>query len=754
MKVLRSWLSDYVDIKLNNEELAEKLSLSGTAVEDIVYGLDEKVIVVEIVKIEPHPNADRLRLATINTGKDQKVIVCGAPNIEIGQKVPLAQLGAILPGNFEIKKANIRGVESEGMLCAADELGLGEDHSGIIVLPSDHIVGKPLREYLYSDALFDIEITPNRGDCLSHIGISREIAALTATNLKTVKYDYPEFDKKYDDDFSIKVIDESKCYRYSGIKIKDVKIGPSPKWLTDRLIALGAKPINNIVDITNYLMLDCGQPLHAFDAKKISGNRIIIRDAVEGEVITTLDNTTRRLAVEDLVIADNEKSVAIAGIMGGLNSEVDDTTTEIVLESAEFDPASVRKTSKTLNLSTDASYRFERGIDSGYVTEALKRAVAMIVEIAGGHITHAEHFVSRPLDRASVEFDSEKINILSNLVLERNKMTTVLQSLGFEIVDSTALVPTWRHDVSIWQDLAEEITRIYGYANIPRIEMPKSAPVKRSKYYIKEYIKDTLVDLGFSEIYSYSFLSENDLKTIKIGADDLLEVANPIQPEIKYLKKSLIPGLLKAAAKNPTFDPVCIFEIGQVFTKSTEHSHLGIIVSGKGAGKLIEEAKQKISKRLNILPELLRIQELTSEDLQRFKIKKPITFMIEVNLDQVLPTVTLPEDELSLKIAEKMVHYRPLSKYPSITRDLAFITQDIIDPEEVVEQIYKVSGFIGRVELFDEFSSDKFGIGMKNIAYHIYLQHMDRTMTDTEADEIINNIVLKVEKKFNAKLRK
>ena len=753
MKVLRSWLSDYVDIKLSSPELTEKLSLSGTSVEDIIYGLDEKVIVVEIVKIEPHPNADRLRLATISTGKDQKVIVCGAANIEIGQKVPLAQLGSILPGNFEIKKANIRGVESEGMLCACDELGLGEDHSGIIILPSDHIVGKPLRECLNCDEVLDIEITPNRGDCLSHIGIAREIAALTSVNQEPAKYEYPKLDEKYDDDFSIKVLDEIKCYRYSGIKIKGVKIGPSPKWLVNRLTALGVKPINNIVDVTNYLMLDCGQPLHAFDAQRISGNQIIIRDAVEGEIITTLDNTVRKLTAEDLVIADNEKSIAIAGVMGGENSEINDSTTDIILESAEFDPASVRKTSKTLNLSTDASYRFERGIDSGYVTEALNRAVAMIVKIAGGHITHAEHFVSKSLERTKVEFDPEKINTISNLKLSKDEMAAILQRLGFEIKDSAALVPTWRHDVSIWQDLAEEITRIYGYANIPRIEMPQSTPVKRSKYYTKEFIKDVLVDLGFSEVYSYSFLSENDLETARIDASDLLEVANPIQPDTKYLKKSLIPGLLKAVAKNPTFDPVCIFEIGQVFTKSTEHSHLGIVVSGKTAGNLIDEARQKICKSLNISVNLLKVQELTSEDLQNFKIKKPITFVIEVNLDQILSNVILPEDKLSLNLIEKPIHYIALSKYPSLTRDLAFIVTSNINPDQVADSIYKVSSLIARVELFDEFESDKFGKGMKNIAYHIYLQHIDRTMTDAEANDIVKQIVSSIKKNYKGELR-
>ena len=582
MKILQSWLKDYIAFDLSPEELADKLAMSGTAVEDILYGLDEKVIVAEILKIEPHPNADRLRLTTVETGTGSKIVVCGAPNIEVGQKVPLAQLGTILPGG-EIKKANIRGVDSEGMLCAADELGIGEDHAGVYVLPSDYINGKPLREYLSSDAVFDLEITPNRGDCLSHLGIAREIAAILDKKTIQAEHKWPKEETiKCPFELEVKLEADEICTRYYGIGIMGVTVKNAPDFIASRLEKLGSKSINNIVDITNYLLLAIGQPMHAFDANKIEGGKIIVRFAKEGEEVVTLDNVKRSLVSTDLVIADTKKVIAVAGVMGCKNSEVDQQTKNIFLEVAEFDPRSVRKTAKRLSLQTDASYRYERGIDRAAISEAQNLAVPMIIESAGGKYTSGVVFINgtRPYEELPIKIEYQKINRLLGIDLSENKIELLLQRVGFKTNDGIGYIPTWRNDISIWQDLAEEVGRIYDYSNIQPLSLPKTTAPVKSAYYQKAYIKSLLTGLGFNEVINYPFMSEADLAAAQVEAKDLVELANPIQIENKYLRKSLAPGLLKAIAKNPSFDPVTIFEIGEVFGSKNEITNISIATSG------------------------------------------------------------------------------------------------------------------------------------------------------------------------------
>jgi phenylalanyl-tRNA synthetase beta chain len=749
MKILKSWLKEYIDIDLSDTDLAEKLSLSGSSVEEIVYGIDKKVIVVEIKKIESHPNADRLRLATVFDGEKEMTVVCGAPNIEVGQKVPLAQLGAVLPGNFEIKKALIRGVESEGMLCAADELGLGEDHSGIIILPDDYILGTPYSEYLESDAIFDIETTANRGDCLSHLGIAREVSALLQKPLQNNDLTSQQINELTDLKINIEASD--LCPQYFALQIEDVKVGPSPDWLKIKIEAMGGSSINNIVDITNYILFDLGQPLHAFDRDKITGDEIIIRRSAKLEKIATLDGSDRLLDEEMLLIADKEKPLALAGIMGGKDSEVTEKTTSILLESAEFDRRSIRKTAKVLNLSSEASYRFERGIDSGGVKAALLKAASLITELSGGKI---KGLISsgKHREQAKIEIDYEKINSLTGHDFEKEEIGQILTSLGFLIDGNDAIVPLWRHDVALWQDLAEEVARIYGYNNIERQELASVKAPKKSSYFAKEKIKDILVEKGFSEIFGYTFLSANDAKAIDLPTDGLLEVANPIQPENKYLRNSITPGLLRAIAKNPTFDPVLIFEIGHVFDQASENINLAIAAAGKGANKAIKKAVDEIAGFAKIDSSNFALRQLSQTEADRFKIRKGETWITEIGIAKLLEN-TISDDELKLTVTDKEIFYRPVSKFPSLTRDLAFIVDAKIDTEKIKEAIYSISDQINRVELFDEFASDKFGQNKKNVAYHIYLQHLDRTMTDAEADKIIEAVTSKIKAEFAGELR-
>lgn len=748
MKVLRSWLQKYIDIKLSDTELSDVLSLSGTAVEAMTQGIDERVVVVEIRAISPHPQADRLRLATVFDGKSDLTVVCGAPNIEVGQKVPLAQIGASLPGGV-IEKAKIRGIVSEGMLCAEDELGLGSDHNGIVILPNEYTLGTPLKNYIKKETIFELEITPNRGDCLSHLGVAREIAANTETVIKRPPIDLPTSTQKISEIISVEVKDTDLCSQYQARIIEHIEVKESPQWLKDELRAIGAKPINNIVDATNYIMFDLGQPLHAFDATKV-GKVITVRKAQKGEKITTLDNAERSLESSTLLITDENGPLAIAGVMGGKDSEISTSTKTVILESASFDAKSIRKTAKSLNLSTEASYRFERGIDDNCVEYALNKAAKLIAEISGGKVLSGISRVVKKTDKQAIKIEYSKINSLLGIEISNEKINHILKLLGFEIQGDSCTAPSWRHDINVWQDLAEEIGRIYGYAKITPSALTKTLPPKQTEYYYTEFTKDIFRECGFSEVMSYPFLSAADIAAAGLKPSSLLEVANPIQEENKYLRNSLVPNLLKVIAKNSAFDSTLIFEIGNVFAKESETKVLAFAAAGKGAEAAMAKIADQLKSKAGI--KKIDVSELSRDQLQRFKVRKPVVYIAEVSISDQAKTF-LKNNEIKLKSTPSNIKYRPVSKFPALTRDLAFIVDKSVSADSITEAIYTISPDANRVELFDEFSSDKFGKGKKNVAFHLFLQKLDRTMTDTEADEIIKAVVKSIEKKFDAKLR-
>ncbi|MEI6040238.1 MAG: phenylalanine--tRNA ligase subunit beta [Candidatus Berkelbacteria bacterium] len=747
MQVLKSWLKDYVDIKLSDEELVEQLNLTGTAVEGVSYSFSDKIVVGQIKEINPHPNADRLQVAKVFNGQEDLQIVCGAPNIAVGQKVPLALIGAKF-ADFEIKKAELRGIESFGMMCSERELGLGDSHGGIKVLPEDYEVGKKLIDYISSDTVFEIEITPNRGDCLSHLGVAREVAATTGESIKV-----PEkivLNEIKNNLIDVEVEAKDLCSNYNAILIKNVKVGSSPDWLIKRLNSLGLKSINNIVDVTNYILFDWGQPLHAFDAKKIVDQKIIVRRAGEFEKVKTLDGQDRSIPENSLVIADKDKIIAIAGVMGAANSEVDSSTTDIIIESAEFDSASIRLTSKTLNLSTDASYRFERGIDSGHVSESARYAAKMIQEIAGGEIVDVKISESK-IETRSIKVEYQKINNLLGLDLSENEINSILTRLGFVCNANLAIVPTWRHDIAIWQDLAEEVGRIYGYGKIKPIALEVINCEFDNDFTKKEKLKNELANIGFCETVNYVFLSASDLQTNKIESSDLLEIKNPMQNENKYLRNSLVSGLLKNVAKNPSFDPVLLFEIGHVFDKSSEEVNLGIIASGKDAKNKIQEAKELINSLLK-KPLDINIIELNRDELTRYKIRKAVTYIIEIDLTQILTNLVVTKDT-DLRLNKTVSNYKQISKYPPVVRDFAFVVDREINSEDIKKHILDFSQDILLVDLFDEFSSDKLGQNKKSLAFHIYFQDLNKALTDVEAELKIKPLIEEIVKKFKAELR-
>jgi phenylalanyl-tRNA synthetase beta chain len=752
MKILKTWLEDYVNINQTDQQLDDMLTFSGTLVEDISRGLDPRIIVVRILEIKPHPNADKLRLVRVTDANKNYDIVCGADNIKEGQIVPLATIGAKL-NDIEIQEALIRGEKSLGMLCSQKELGLGDNHEGIYILPNEYVLGESLCKYLNSDSVFELEITPNRGDCLSHLGIAREVAALTNQKIKFDDKISTDTKNKPSNKLKIEISDLDHCFAYGATVIRSVKIAPSPDWLAKRLIAVGIKPINNIVDITNYIMMDLGQPLHAFDKSKILNDKIIVRLAKDGEKITTIDAVERTLDDQMIVISDEKKPLAIAGVMGGADSAISDNTSEIILESAVFERRSVRRTAKLLRLTTDASYRFERGIDGELTVTAMRKAAKMICDIAGGEIIDETIDIAVENKNDFVKIENDKINELLGTKLENFKIDEYLKSLGFYIKDEMAQAPSWRHDIFVWQDLAEEVARLVGFENIPVSQMAVETAPKNSDYYYKEYLKDVLVENGFCEVFTYPFLSESDLKSLALKQEELLEVANPIQKENKYMRNSLAVGLVRAVAKNPTFDPILIFEFGNVLSVSEEKTHLAILSSGKSAKAEIAKCVEAICQAIGADKNIFKIQEFSRDDLTRYKVKKSNVFVCELDCAILIEVMRKNKISADFNLSDRVVKYREVSKYPPINRDLSFVVDKDCIADDVVDVIYETSASVLMVELFDEFVSDKFGENRKSVAFHIYLQDTQKTLSDNEADEQISKIVNMVSSKFDAKLR-
>ena len=603
MNVTLNWLKNYIDFEFSPSELADRLTMLGIEVESIKQlGAElEGVVVGSVTSIQPHPNADKLVLCQVDIGETEELqIVCGAPNAREGMLAPVATIGATLPIGLTIKRAKLRGEVSLGMLCSEKELGLSEDAAGLMELPTDTPLGTSLSEALgLDDVVFELEITPNRPDCLSLIGVAREIRAETGNALKLPQVDFNEDETDIREMTSVTIEAPDLCPRYAARVIRGVKVGQSPAWLQHQLESVGVGVINNIVDITNFVLMEYGQPLHAFDYHKLTENRIVVRRAAAGENITTLDEIARELTSDMLVIADAEKPVALAGIMGGYDSEITETTCDVLLESAYFNPSSIRATTKALGISTEASYRFERGADPGVVLAALDRAAQLIAELAGGSICKGIVDVypgQQPLRR--IQLRPERVNFILGTALEAAEMVQILRHLGFDIEESRPEVaptgtkkdrdpevapteksvfqvtaPTFRSDITREIDLIEEIARVYGYDNIPTT-LPKGdipVPVPNPSTEVRKHIKYFLLAAGMMEAINYSFCDPNCFDKIRFTADnplrDALKLRNPLSPEMSVLRTTLIPSLLENAQhnRNHQIDTIALFEIGNVF---------------------------------------------------------------------------------------------------------------------------------------------------------------------------------------------
>ena len=797
MNVTLNWLKAYINFEFSPGELADRLTMLGIEVESIKHPGDELegVIVGSVTSIRPHPNADKLVLCQVNTGGTEELqIVCGAPNVREEMHAPVATIGATLPVGLTIKHAKLRGETSQGMLCSEKELGLSDDAAGLMELPTDIPLGIPLSEALgLDDVVFELEITPNRPDCLSLIGVAREIRAETGNPLKLPAVDLKESDINVQDLTSVTINAPDLCPRYAARVIQGVKVTESPAWLQQRLESVGIGVINNIVDITNFVLMEYGQPLHAFDYHKLTENRIVVRSATDGEHITTLDEVERKLTPDMLVIADAEKPVALAGIMGGYDSEITETTCDVLLESAYFNPSSIRATAKALGISTEASYRFERGADPGVVLAALDRAAQLIAELAGGTICDGIVDVyPRQQPLTEIQLRPERVNFVLGTTIEAAEMVQILNRLGFD-VDATGdvyqvVVPTFRSDVTREVDLIEEIARVYGYDNIPTT-LPKGdipVPMSNPKTEVRRRIKHFLLAAGMMEAVNYSFCDPNCFDKIRLKANDLLrntlQLRNPLSPEMAVLRTTLMPGLLENAQRNRNhqIDTIALFEIGGVFIHDGEETEpervTGVLAGQIGEGVYSDPYRSPdffdIKGLVEGMLEVCGIVDWTLQKTDALTLHpgrnaevllgdRRIGVFGEVH-PEVLENYDLPYKaylfEFDLEgLADAAIFTKrsePISIYPKVARDLAIVVDKAILSDMPTELIYTTGGdAVDSVRLFDVYEGEQVPKGKKSLAYTITYHSATETLTDKAVNALHDEVVKCLNRELGAELR-
>lgn len=790
MKISYNWLKDYLDLSVDPHHLADRLSLIGLEVEEVIERKFDfpQVVVGQILGVDPHPNADKLSLCRVTTGDEELSIICGAPNVASGQVVAVAKIGATLPQGLKIHKTKIRNVESEGMICSQAELGLEEHSEGIWILPENLPLGVPLDKALQleTDYIFDIAVTPNRPDCLSHLGIAREVGALVNQHIKKPEIKLHEIKQAASEQIKIEIETPAGCPRYSARLIRNVKIGESPSWLVRRLEAVGLRPINNVVDITNYVLMETGHPLHAFDYELIQGEKIIVREAQKNEKFTTLDDKERILNKGTVLICDAQEPVAIGGIMGGLNSEVSTQTQHVLLESAYFNPESIQMSARYLGLSTEASQRFERGADPNGNIFALDRAAQLISQLAGGEVyrgivdAYPKKIVSR-----TIPLQVEQINNLLGTVLEKNEMCEILERIDLKVDGEAVVIPTFRPDLHGVADLAEEIARHYGLDNIqPRAEflIDYNVQVNFLEVFI-DTLKNTLVGLGYQEIITSSMVNSGMWE--KITEQSLHPILNPISKDLDGLRNHLIPSLVQVVQynRNRKIQDLKLFEINRIFLPSPdkniqppEELHLAIAISGKREGSswtstqkevdffdikgLIELICHKIS--LDNWQFISYSDSVVDENGLAVSVKKEIMG----KLGRLRPRIQeFFEIEGDVFVAELNVRklfeyrkvdrkYQPIHRFPAVSRDLAFIVQEELHSQDLVDLISKTGGsLLTDIEIFDVYRGKQVQENKKSIALRLNFQSPKRTLTEEEVNSVMENIISKVGKTFQAKLR-
>ena len=797
MKVPLSWLREYVDVEIGPRELAERMTLAGIEAEGVEVTGEawDKVVVGLVEAMSPHPSADRLRLATVDTGDGKETVVCGAPNVAGGQKIAFARVGArLIDGHtgepMTLKPAKIRGVESAGMVCSERELGLSDEHEGILVLPEDAPVGVPLADY-YGEAVIDFTPTPNRPDCLSILGIAREVAALTGKTVREPSLDYEEQGGAVEAKAGVEILDPDLCPRYIAGVVTGVTIGPSPRWMQDRLKAAGMRPINNVVDITNYVMLEYGQPLHAFDYDRLAEHRIVVRRAREGEGMTTIDGQQRKLAPDMLAIADAKAPVALAGVMGGVASEVSEGTTNVLLESACFNNVSIRRTSRETALRSEASIRFDKGLSPELPLYAARRAMQLMVRETGGVACRGfvDAYPGRS-PRQPIRLTVERTRKVLGVEVTSKEMALVLASLGFEAASKGAgalsvLVPYWRMDISIEEDLIEEVARIKGYDWIPTTTLGGHVPAYEPQpmLSLKEAVRDVLAAAGLDEVVTYPLTSADIEDMTFVEGPEPLRVANPLSSEMEELRLSLRGSLLRALADNErnVETGVRIFEVGRVYQPRErdlpeEREVLAAVLSGPRREPFwqADEGNLDFFDAKGVLDTLLGslgvtaaytpsddpmlhpgrtaevlvdgqrvgvVGELGPKSHRAFDLlPRPVAYL-EVELGQLLPL-----------LPERSQRYSSIPRFPGLIRDLALVLDESIPAQKALD-IIQATPLVQRAVLFDLYSGEQVPPGKKSLAFRMVYQSPGRTLTSEEAEKTQERLLARLRKELGAELR-
>jgi len=814
MKISYNWLNDYLECDLAPEAVAEALTSIGLEVdsleqiEEIPGGL-AGVIVAEVVECVDHPDSDHLHITKLNTGEgDLLQVVCGAPNVAAGQKVLLATVGTVLGEDFKIKKSKIRGVESFGMICAEDELGIGESHDGIMVLDPEAVPGTPAKDYLglATDALIEIGLTANRVDAASHIGVARDLYAYLKHNDIPCRLNIPDVSAWADNDeagaIPVEVTAADGAPRYTGTTIKGVKVAASPEWLQKKLLAIGLRPINNIVDITNFVLHEIGQPLHAFDASKIAGGTVVVRRAEEGEKFVTLDGVERTLSAADLMIANAEKPMCLAGVFGGEESGVTESTVDVFLESAYFNPVSIRKSSKRHTLKTDASFRYERGADPLVVEYAAKRAALLIQELAGGRIVgRMQEFYPEKIEKKVVDLDYDRIEAFVGKKIGHDVIEGILEGLAYEFIEKTetgaqVAVPSYMIDVYRECDVVEEILRIYGYNNIElpqAMRMSVNAPQKPEQEQVRKSIADFLAANGFVETMNNSLTKSDYYSKLKTFPEEkCVRIMNPLSSDLNVMRQTLLLNGLEVIAYNINrqITNVKTFEYGSVYSfrpetdgrtleSYEEHTCYALFISGQpDKSWRVDPGKGNYFQLKGYLELLLKrfgcdIYSLETEAapadlfseglayslpgshqplavmgtiaparLKQFGIKQPV-FAAEINWPALFELVK-----------RNKIRYKELPKFPEVRRDLAILLDESVSYAELRKSAFRVGKkLLKQVGLFDVYRGDKIAEGKKQYALSFVLQDLEKTLTDNDVERVMSKLLSTFQNEFGATLR-
>lgn len=801
MKITLDWLKEFVDFDLSAQELADKFDLSGTAVEAITYlGANfENVVVGEVLKVSEHPNADRLQVCELDIGGERVSIVCGAANVAAGQKVPVARPGATLPVGIEISATKIRGVASAGMICSETELGLADQSAGIMVLEGDPSVGEPVGALLgFDDWLLELEITPNRPDCMGMIGMARETAALVGADLRRPQIAIDEYEESIDVKAAVEIAAPDLCPRYSARYVDRVTIGPSPLWMARRLESVGIRSINNVVDVTNYVLMETGQPLHAFDYRLLHRGEITVRRAASGEKLETIDHVVRELSEDDLIIADGDRAIALAGVMGGVHSEISDETTEVLIESANFQAPNIRKSSRGLGLISDSSLRFERGVDINGTVYAADRAAQLMADTAGGRIwAGVIDCYPNPRKPTPIEVRPKRVHAVLGIDTDPAKFTSIFESLGLDVTTSSepdgplrVEVPTFRVDLEREIDLIEEIARLYGLNNIAKHILPSSSEERGldPKQLLVRDLRSLMVAAGLTEVINYSFIGQNELDRLALPANHpwvaAPRIANPLSEDQALMRTSLVPSLLRTVSHNYNRgrEDLSIFEIGNVFRNDGQVPQQTLKIGGALTGRVrlgawgepagaeadfynvkglmelvchklaLEDCRFQAAQH-NVLSPGQGAELVCGTDVigilgtlhptiqENYGLRQPV-YIFEADLEQIFERTR----------AERK--FSEIPRFPAVIIDLALIVDDNVSWGDL-EHLVKQTGapLLKQVRLFDLYRGEGVPAGKKSLAFNLTFQAPDRTLTDDEVGHVQKRILKRAERELSAQLR-